>query len=255
MDRIFLYTDRENDSVHVWDESPEDLVIKNIPDHGGTAAVRLDRDAVLRLHTALGKWISGDDTPVYGADTLYGQLIQQAVAAEVARVLPLHLSPVATCRVGACDAARHLAEPVCTVPEHAALVTAATLPYGGQCPGCTPMGCTDPSHAGPAEPEPHDVGHPTYEDARPLVRVGPSHCGECTHSMKDHIALGGCWGSNGTCECGLLPKDPVPVVESDKVWGDAGQPPVACTCNPTAFHPHDTNGCMHPSCTCKWVRG
>lgn len=234
---IFNYMDRDGGELEILDQG-SDLLFLVADADSSSDSVQLKRDDVIRLHTALGAWISGDNVPVCDPDSLYGQLIRQAVHEELARVIPECLAQTqAPANLDVCRGGYG-----CEVLDYHA-------PYS---PGC---GRPDP------DPEPHDVGHPTYEDARPLfapgakeyyqkvlgitpaedarplVRVGPSHCGECTHPMNDHIAFGGCWGNAGTCACEVQQDAPVPVVESDKVWGEAGQPPVHCTCgHPAADH-------------------
>lgn len=242
---IFNYTNRDGGELEILDRG-SDLLFLVADADGAADPVQLKRDDVIRLHTALGAWISGDNVPVCDPDSLYGQLIRQAVHEELARVIP------------ECLAQTQAPAPVCTRDESCDLL---------------------------ADPEPHDVGHPTYEDARPLfapgakeyyqkvlgitpaedarplARVGPSHCGECTHPMNDHIAFGGCWGNAGTCACEVQQDAPVPVVKSDKVWGEAGQPPVKttalkCTCShPAADHHSKTQswegGCL--GCACEYA--
>lgn len=226
---IFNYTNRDGGELEILDRG-SDLLFLVADADGAADPVQLKRDDVIRLHTALGAWISGDNVPVCDADTLYGQLIRQAVHEELARVIPECLAQTqAPANLDVCRGGYG-----CEVLDYHA-------PYG---PGC-----------GRPDPDPHDVGHPTYEDARPLVRVGPSHCGECTHPMNDHIAFGGCWGNAGTCACEVQQDAPVPVVESDKVWGEAGQPPVQCTCSHKYAYTHDDNGCTYPPCACRWKRG
>lgn len=218
---IFKHSDQDNDELDVWDQGVSLLFHSTRRFDAALVSVRVNRDDVIRLHTALGAWISGDNVPVCDPDSLYGQLIRQAVHEELARVIP------------ECLAQTQAPAPVCTRDESCDVAD---------------------------DPEPHDVGHPTYEDARPLVRVGPSHCGECTHPMNDHIAFGGCWGNAGTCACEVQQDAPVPVVESDKVWGEAGQPPVKttalkCTCIHETKYPHrpEYNGCSRTGCLCEYV--
>lgn len=213
---IFNHMDRDGGELEILDQG-SDLLFLVADADGTTNPLQLKRDDVIRLHTALGAWISGDNVPVYGPDSLYGQLIRQAVHEELARVIP------------ECLAQTQAPAPTCTRDESCDVAD---------------------------DPEPHDVGHPTYEDAHPLARVGPSHCGECTHPMNDHIVFGGCWGNAGTCACEVQPDAPVPVSQSDKVWGEAGQPPVQCTCaHPAAEHHRKTQGweggCL--GCACKWA--
>lgn len=257
---IFHHKDRDGDEVEILTRGSDLLFL--VADASDGAAVQLKRDDVIRLHTALGAWISDDNVPVCDPDTLYGQLIRQAVHEELARVIPECLAQTqAPANLDVCRGGYG-----CEVLDYHA-------PYG---PGC---GRPDP------DPEPHDVGHPTYEDARPLfatgakeyyqkvlgitpaedarplVRVGPSHCGECTHPMNDHIAFGGCWGNAGTCACEVQQDAPVPVVESDKVWGEQGQPPVKttalkCTCSHPATDHHSKTqswegGCL--GCMCEYA--
>lgn len=229
---IFNYMDRDGGELEILDRG-SDLLFLVADADGSSDSVQLKRDDVIRLHTALGAWISGDNVPVCDPDSLYGQLIRQAVHEELARVIPECLAQTqAPANLDVCRGGYG-----CEVLDYHA-------PYS---PGC---GRPDP------DPEPHDVGHPTYEDARPLARVGPSHCGECTHPMNDHIAFGGCWGNAGTCACEVQQDAPVPVVKSDKVWGGAGQAPVQCTCaHPAADHHRKTQGweggCL--GCTCEWA--
>lgn len=180
---IFTHTDGDGDELEVlanWDRLIFHSVAVNAED---VVPVSLDRGAVRRLVTALIAWETGAAAPepVYPADSLYGKLIAQAVKAEVARVLPLHLAPVTE-----------------------------------------PLRCDyDCSHCESDDPEPRDVGHPTYEDAKPEPAVNLT------------------W--------------------DDKVWGTHGEAPggfgYECVCE---LHNHTTpirgtsTACTYMGCGCRY---
>lgn len=276
MTAIFTHQDCDGDGAEILadsDDPQEDLALLTSSRTGDSAVgVRLDRDAVRRLVTALIAWETGGTAPepVYPADSMYGQLIRKAVAEEVARVLPLHQAPMAQdlrCKV--CQAA--------LTDEDVADV-------------CSDRCAATASRIGTYDPEPHDVGHPVYEDARPLfapgtkeyyekvlgrsdaedarphpvntdpapgflgatLPVGPVRCGGCGHGWNDHT-VGVCWGAGGACGCHREQLAPVPVTESDKVWGEQGAPPVECTCTHEFVRPHGRLGCDWSSCTCRWT--
>lgn len=93
---IFEYTDEDDDRLKV--RKCQDYTIFRAEDIGGDEVeVRLRRENVTALHAALGEWLGQADvtaTPIL-EDSPIDQLIVRRVAEEVARVLPLHRSPLA----------------------------------------------------------------------------------------------------------------------------------------------------------------
>lgn len=195
---IFTHTDDDGDRLEVRESlTLPGSSLFHVESNGVRQSVRLDRDAALRLYAALGEWLYPVHTSEYANRSLIEQMIERAVKDQVAAVLPLHLAPVAICRAGECGGVRHLAEPVCTVPDHAE-----------------------------DDPEPHDVGHaedsacrchdsdgnstlpraPKYVDASPAPGLlGATLAGRPTWDdlvFATHNEAPG--GFDGTAPCGCL---------------------------------------------------
>lgn len=324
MANLFEHTDHDGDhlSVDSWPVFNDDqsmrfnyLIVKNTEGadndpRPGAVSVRLNAVDVNRLHAALGAWMadngitarSATSAPVADPDSLYGDLIRQAVAAEVARVLPLHQAPMALgvdcteplrpgTRVsdlcGACGFIWGLHRgPMARCRRCGVSANEPHTDCSGDARACQYILPGAPGYDLLADPEPHDVGHPVYEDARPhpcgvcnrpwsdghgqpgdpcrpvntdpapgllgaTLPVDTSHCPDCGHGWNDHT-VGVCWGS-GACPCRAKQPAPVPVTESDKVWGEQGTPPVECTCEHDR-QMHGQYGCgWMGGCTCKWI--
>lgn len=204
---IFTHTDDDGDSLEVLEQSAAVLEISSVTSRYGRAiAAYVDRDAALRLHNALGEWLYPVHTPEYANRSLIEQMIERAVRDQVAAVLPLHLSPVATARC----------ETHCLVQHD----------YAGN----------EVIHDAQAQddPEPHDVGHPVYEDAAARCR----HCGQTRGEIHQ-------------CDT-----DPAPDFFGGTPmwrWGVAGVPPIECTCTHLSAPGHGRLGCSASSCTCRWT--
>lgn len=186
------YVDPDGDGIEV-ETTP--ISVRFFRTGGGDYA-GLDRDAVLRLHAALGEWLYPVHTPEWANKSLIEQMIERAVKDQVAAVLPLHLKPVATC-------APELDAEECTCTHDASA-------HG-------PIGCTAPYRLGSVElicrcrgrvsdPEPHDVGHAEEPaDHGRLMSELPRRtrprpiCVSCGHGWGEHTA-GICWGTAQTPE-------------------------------------------------------
>lgn len=212
MDRIFSLEEEglPRFRVEVSNLRPT-LFFETVMQRGEYACRALDRDNVLSLIEALSEWAYPTRTLEAPNQSLIEQMIERAVRDQVTAVLPLHLSPVATCRASECDSAKHLS-------------SAATVVIGCECGhpanfhssenGCVHwyagdqefcqctrgLGDLESDRFPENDPEPHDVGHPTYEDARPHpdLPVRSPRCTGCGHSWGDHTA-GVCWGES--CDC------------------------------------------------------
>lgn len=191
---IFTHRDCDGDTVEVLaddGDSREDLILLYRNRTGQrSGAIRVDRDAVLRLSAALIEWL-GDTTAPIAPNSLIDQLIVKRVAEEVARVLPLHLSPLAF--KSDAERAREEADGLwrkpgdCgTDPQHAKYEDAHS-PLCGQC--------------GQLWTDTH--GQPGYPCVRKGDKVwGPDglpsmepYCTGCTHSWSRHVGAGGCGAS------------------------------------------------------------
>lgn len=172
MNLIFEHEDGAGDRIKIR-ECLDHLVVESEDgSDGGEVEVRLPHDRVAALHAALGEWLGRTTAPI-ASNSLIDQLIVKRVAEEVARVLPLHLSPLAF----KSDAERRREEPE---PQHAKYEDA----HSPLCPLCGQL-WTD-TH-----------GQPGY----PCVRKGdkgwgldgipPSapYCTECMHSWSRHTGL------------------------------------------------------------------
>lgn len=199
------------------------------------------RGAVARLHSTLGEWLESSDVTrgEIAEGSLIDQLIMRRVAEEVARVLPLHLSPFAMQMQAAEDKIGRIANALMSKPDD-------------------------------DDPEPGDVGHPVepapecpadcpcdhrpgvrqpskYEDASADISVSVRSAAESFRSLADASAS-------------------VRPTWDDKLWGMAGTPPTEpyCTecmhswsrhlkygigCN--AVMPGDS---LRPYCGCKAVQ-
>lgn len=199
---------------------------------GGGDYAGLDRDAVLRLHAALGEWLYPVHTPEWANKSLIEQMIERAVKDQVAAVLPLHLKPVATVR---CDGAACCSSHPMDPEPHDAGNEECRCIHDASAHG--PIGCTASVRLGSAElvcrcrarvsdPEPHDVGHAEEPEGvhRPQDCPGqpegdpePDHgrlmselprrtrprpvCVSCGHGWGEHTG-GICWGdSESDCSC------------------------------------------------------
>lgn len=156
------YVDPDGDGIEV-ETTP--ISVRFFRTGGGDYA-GLDRDAVLRLHAALGEWLYPVHTPEWANRSLIEQMIERAVRNQVAAVLPLHLKPGDRMLVADADG-RVWADP-------------------------------EPRDVGHAE-EPADHGRlmselPVRTRPRPI-------CVSCGHGWGEHTG-GICWGdSESDCSC------------------------------------------------------
>lgn len=154
-EEIFRHVDHDNDMFRLERSPVRADVLRAYVDSSSGYAL-LGRDEVLPLIQALTEWAYPTHTPEGPNRSLIEELIAKAVKDQVAAVLPLHLSPVVTCRGGyGCDA----------LGEHPA--------HGSGC--------------GRPDPEPGDVGHPeTCALSQPIFRNDDSRCSECGGRWADH---------------------------------------------------------------------
>lgn len=227
---IFSHQDCDGDGVEILadsDDPQEDLVLLTSPRTGDrSVGVRLDRGAVLRLREALDEWLAEQGAvpkPVYPADSVYGQLIAQAVRAEVARVLPLHQAPTAAVGID-CPEPIRPGQLLADVHRDCGFVWAMHRRAAARCEThCQVMHDSAGNEVihDAADPEPHDVGHPVYEDAKPHPVVNLSwddklwgmtgqppsangYCGGCGHAWDLHSRQGHkCMSlvGKGMCSC------------------------------------------------------
>lgn len=214
---IFRHTDRDGDEleVHIIGEDDRDypgtLMFGNtgrLDDTGTMISSSLDRDAVLRLHAALGEWLYPVHTPEWANRSLIEQMIERAVKDQVAAVLPLHLKPFATQMQAAEDKIERVANAVLTDPEphdvgHAEGPEGVHRPQ--DCPGqpeCAEGESKPDALFAPGarayyrevlglEPEPTDHGRLMSELPR-RMRPRPI-CVSCGHGWGEHTG-GICWG-------------------------------------------------------------
>lgn len=201
MDSLFSYTDDDGDKLQIRESVDRASLLFDVVRDGRRPTVRLERDKVLELHAALGEWLYPVHTPEWANKSLIEQMIERAVKDQVAAVLPLHLSPVATCKADHCDGARHLEDRPAVWPD----------------------------------PEPHDVGHaeepegvhrPQYCPGQPECAEGeprPDHgrlmselpvrtrprpiCVSCGHGWGQHYS-GICWGEPEAANCACTRERP-----------------------------------------------
>lgn len=187
---LFTHEDDEGDEIEVMEalNDHRGQLVFNIASSLGNSGVFVTHDRVAALHAVLGEWLGSTTTPV-APNSLIDQLIVKRVAEEMARVLPLHLSPLARCTHGGfCKDANGVQSIPCPEPEpqHAKYEDAHS-PLCGQCRQLW----TD-TH-----------GQPGY----PCVRKGDKvwgidgvpptepYCTECMHSWSRHVGTGGCGAS------------------------------------------------------------
>lgn len=187
--RIFHHVDDDGDEISFFSDERSPLSVEVKPVNEQSYIGYLDRDAVLRLHAALGEWLYPVHTPEWANKSLIEQMIERAVRDQVAAVLPLHLKPFATQMQAAEDKVERVANAVLTDPEPGDRLLVA-----------------DADGRVWADPEPHDVGHaeepadhgrlmselPVRTRPRPL-------CVSCGHGWGEHTA-GVCWGTSQTPE-------------------------------------------------------
>lgn len=159
---IFSHTDSDDDELEArtHNDFPNDLFFDIARGYDNeNSSVRVDRDAVLRLHAALGEWLYPVHTPEWANKSLIEQMIEKAVKDQVAAVLPLHLKTVATYATAPAETLGC----ECGHPaDYHSEENGCCHWYAGDQEFC---GCTRglgglESDAFPgADPEPHDVGH------------------------------------------------------------------------------------------------
>lgn len=176
------YVDPDGDGIEV-ETTP--ISVRFFRTGGGDYA-GLDRDAVLRLHAALGEWLYPVHTPEWANKSLIEQMIERAVKDQVAAVLPLHLKPVAYVHGRNCSG-QLFCQDANGVQVIDCQSEADPEPHDAGNEECRcihdasahgPIGCTASVRLGPAElvcrcrarvsdPEPHDVGHAEEPAAGP----------------------------------------------------------------------------------------
>lgn len=225
MTSIFTHID-EDDDVLAVSAYGDYLIFLTESWESDNNGVRIRRDNAVVLHAALGEWLQRENgpLPISGAGgSVIDQLIVRRVAEEVARVLPLHLSPVAQCQAEECDGARHLGDRPAEWPDL----------------------------------------HPKYEDARtdpdaasedtPPERIETNPVAQLADGIRTaQEAIRGLYSAAGT------PRD---TTWSDKVWGVDGTPPAAsapeCT---SCSHPYSRHtgtrllSCWAERCECARYR-
>lgn len=184
--RIFHHVDDDGDEISFFSDERSPLSVEVKPVNEQSYIGYLDRDAVLRLHAALGEWLYPVHTPEWANKSLIEQMIERAVRDQVAAVLPLHLKPFATQMQAAEDKVERVANAVLTDPEPGDRLLVA-----------------DADGRVWADPEPHDVGHAEEpaDHGRLMselpVRTRPRPiCVSCGHGWGEHTS-GVCWGTGG----------------------------------------------------------
>jgi hypothetical protein len=208
MGTVFKHTDANGDWIKVF--TFENLLRVVVLD-GRDAIVDLDRGAAMRLHNALGEHLYPTGVPVAPDSSAIAQMIEAAVKNQIATVLPLHLSTVATVqpesvrvRDMACDA---FLEPGVRLFD--------------MCPSCGFVWANHQTAEEPEsvrDPEPKEAGHPEEPEPqhgrlmaelprRSFPPRHPSRCPSCDHAWADHTSEI-CWGPSGSlskdteyCQC------------------------------------------------------
>lgn len=175
--KIFTHTDNEGDHLEVAEAQADRAgeLAFNFITLSGSGGVFFTHDRAASLHAVLGEWLYPVHTPEGPNRSLIEQMIERAVKDQVAAVLPLHLK---------------------TVGEYVAN-------YGRGPEAIQPQR---------DDPEPRDVGHPTYEDARPHPTA--PECGKCGALWSDTH------GQPGD-PCAPAPSAPAPAGPTwdDELWG------------------------------------
>lgn len=221
--------------------------------HPDTATASLDRDAVLRLHAALGEWLYPVHTPEGPNRSLIEQMIERNVREQVAAILPLHLSTTATCRADACDSARHLAAD--PEPGDVGHPRPAAEPDPQLCKGCSkgnhPHVFADCTHCDCKWTRPEPGGHGRLMAELPRrIRPLPEPGCVCGHGWMEHYSSM-CWGGEEKygCRCTQVRPAPVPVQEycseCEHSWARHGVGAGPCNVRMT-----DGNG-SHGECGCE----
>lgn len=159
---IFIHQDGDNDELEVRTDRdlPNGLYFGIMRGHDNEiSSVRVDRDAVLCLHAALGEWLYPVHTPGSPNRSLIEQMIERNVREQITAILPLHLAPVAEMRC----------ETHCQTLHDAA--------------------GNEVIHDA-ADPEPHDVGHveePVKPYQRPFHMTSKADC-KVPGCTSDHMS-------------------------------------------------------------------
>lgn len=195
---IFGYKDSDGDELAVQESfSYPGSVLFHADRNDARQSVRLDRDAVLRLHAALGEWLYPVHTPEWANKSLIEQMIERAVRDQVAAVLPLHLKPVATVR---CDGtACCSSHPMDPEPRDVGHAEEPAAPYTPPVHMTTEDKCQ--VHACGSR---HLASEPETDHGRLMselpVRTRPRPiCVSCGHGWGEHTS-GICWGTSQTPE-------------------------------------------------------
>lgn len=167
--------------LHVWTPNDEELAAQGIlffsitEDHPAEdawdAGTHLDRNALLRLYSALGEHLYPVHTTEAPNRSLIEQLIERAVADQVAAVLPLHLAPMAD-RWGYVDAGGPMKRGEPYAAPYACAGGWGCDTKGPHARGS--LGCGQPLD----DPEPHDIGHPEPATCASAGEHRPQDCPE-----------------------------------------------------------------------------
>lgn len=170
---IFTHVDDDGDSLEVLAQASNTLWFR-VDQIGRVTSAYTDRDAALRLHAALGEWLYPVHTPEYANRSLIEQMIERAVKDQVAAVLPLHLK---TAGAIAAPAAQRLGCECGHAANFHSEENGCCHWYTGEqefCECTRGLGGLESDAFLEADPEPHDVGHPVYEDAKPHPNTDPA---------------------------------------------------------------------------------
>lgn len=235
---IFNHLDSDDDELEArtHNDFPNDLFFDIARGYDNeNSSVRVDRDAVLRLHAALGEWLYPVHTPEWANKSLIEQMIEKAVKDQVAAVLPLHLKPGDRLLVADADG-RVWADPEPHDVGHAEEPVIRT--HSLMCPRMTHVDA--PCTCVPDEPTDH--GRLMSElPRRTRPRYVPA-CIECLHGWGEHTG-GICWGEHAGNHCTCTRERPVP---PSRNWWNCGN----CG-HPNSIHVPSSGECLESGCECR----
>ena len=243
---IFRYTDTDGDCLEVHSISDR-LVFRSVDsdvDHA-TVAVSLPREELERLYNAIGERLFPQDLgPNPGDYATAVKALSDAINGLATSVRPLWSGPRAAC--GCIGEGHPTSSPVEQDPEprevgHPEPSAPCTRPrpsfYRPEYT-CIECGYLWTEHA--VTPVPEDHGRLMSELPR---RVRPKVGCECGHAWDVHSlqARIGCFAAPGgdVCECRCT---------------RPSASTVGCTCDHKYAYVHDSNGCTHLPCECKFTR-
>lgn len=269
---IFSHIDDDGDEISFFSDERSPLSVEVKPVGEQPYIGYLDRDAALRLHAALGEWLYPVHTPEGPNRSLIEQMIERAVRDQVAAVLPLHLKTVGE-YVANYGRGPEAIRPRDWRPRTPGCECGHAANFHSEENGCCHWYTGDQefcectrglggleSDAFPdTDPEPHDVGHPTYEDARPHPTA--PECGKCGALWSDTH------GQPGD-PCAPAPSAPAPAGPTwdDELWSAPSAeasartlPVPACTKCGHSWPRHrllggPTTDCSVRGCECTRVR-